>query len=198
MHIKTFFTCLLVVLLKCACYGQQTVPVYSLTKPENWHTETFALPPQFVTTLPFKGTEDIRFSPDWAKKGSEGYWTYAFLWIITAKTTFTKTQLEKYMCDYYTGLIKANLKEAKIDTSVAAPVKVKLQNIKADNTDIQAFEGKAEMTDYITQDPLVLNFRVHVKKAKPGTNVTAVCFEASPQSYKHKVWVQLDELDKGL
>jgi hypothetical protein len=169
-----------------------------LLKPENWHTETFALPTQFVTTLPFKGTEDIRFSPNWAKKGAEGYWTYAFLWIITEKASFTKTQLEKYLHDYYTGLVKANLKEAKIDTAIAAPVKVKLQSIKAGNTDTQTFEGKAEMTDFLTQNPLSLNFRIHVKKAKPGSSVSAVYFEASPQPYKHKVWVQLDELNSGL
>lgn len=198
MHFKTFFTCLFIVLLKCACYGQQAAPVYALTKPENWHTETFSLPPQFANSLPFKGTEDIRFSPDWAKKGSEGYWTYAFLWIITGKATFTKTQLEKYMCDYYTGLVKANFKEAKIDTAIAAPVKVKLRNIKAAEKDTQTFEGRAAMTDYMTQDPLILNFRIHVKKAKPGSDATAVYFEASPQSYGHKVWVQLDALDKSL
>lgn len=198
MRIKLLFTCLLIVSLKCTCYSQQAAPVYVLAKPENWHTETFALPPQFATTLPVKGTEDIRFSPGWAKRSAEDYWTYAFLWVITDKATFTKTQLEKYMCDYYTGLIKANLKEAKIDTAVAVPVKVKLQNIKTGETDTQTFEGKAAMTDYMTRDPLVLNFRIHVKKAKSGSSVNAVYFEASPQSYKHKVWVQLDELDKGL
>jgi len=198
MRIKLLFICLLFILLKCTCYSQEIAPAYTLLKPENWHTETFALPPQFAATLPVKGTEDIRFSPDWAKKRSEGYWTYAFLWIINPKAVFTKTQLEKYMCDYYTGLIKANLKGAKIDTAIAAPVKVKLQNTQAAERDIQTFEGKAEMTDYMTQDPLILNFRIHVKKAKSGSNVTAVYFEASPQPYDHKVWVQLDELDKSL
>ncbi|HEX8019567.1 hypothetical protein [Mucilaginibacter sp.] len=198
MRIKLLFTCLLFILLKCTCYGQEAAPAYTLLKPENWHIETFVLPPQFAATLPVKGIEDIRFSPDWAKKGTEGYWTYGFLWIITNKAPFTKTQLEKYMCDYYTGLAKANLKKAKIDTAIATPVKVKLRNIKAGNTDTQTFEGKAEMTDYMTQDSLILNFRIHVKKAKSGSNVTAVYFEASPQPYKHKIWVQLDELDKSL
>jgi hypothetical protein len=198
MRIKLLFTCLLFILLKCTCYSQEAAPVYTLIKPENWHTETFALPPQFAAALPVKGIEDIRFSPEWAKKGTEGYWTYAFLWIISGKATFTKTQLEKYMCDYYTGLIKANLKEAKIDTAIAKPVIIKLQNIKAGETDTQTFEGKAAMTDYMTQNPLILNFRIHVKKAKPGSNVSAVYFEASPQPYKHNVWVQLDELDKDL
>jgi len=198
MRIKLLFTCLLLIALECTCYGQEGAPAYTFLKPENWHTETFLLPPQFVNTLPFKGTEDIRFSPGWAKKGAEDYWTYAFLWVITDKATFTKTQLEKYMCDYYTGLIKANLKEAKIDTAVAVPVKVKLQNIKTGETDTQTFEGKVAMTDYMTQDPLVLNFRIHVKKAKSGSNVSVVYFEASPQPYKHEVWAQLDELDENL
>ncbi|WPV00079.1 hypothetical protein SNE26_29130 [Mucilaginibacter sp. cycad4] len=120
------------------------------------------------------------------------------MWIITDKTTFTRAQLEKYLHDYYSGLVKSNLKQAKIDTAVATPVKVKLQNIKAGDTDTQAFEGKAEMTDYMTQNPLILNFRIHVKKVKPGSDIAAVYFEASPQPYKHKIWAQLDALDKGL
>jgi hypothetical protein len=198
MRIKTLYACLLLLMLKCTCFSQQAAPVYPLLKPENWHTETFALPPPFVATLPFKGTEDIRFSPDWAKKGTEGYWTYAFLWTITDNATFTKKLLEKYLHDYYTGLVKANLKEAKIDTTIAAPVKVKLQNIKTGATDFQTFEGTVEMTDYMTQNPLSLNMRIHVKKVKPGITVTAVYFEASPQPYEHKVWIPLDELDKNL
>ncbi|MDB5146954.1 MAG: hypothetical protein JWQ57_974 [Mucilaginibacter sp.] len=198
MRIKVLCTCLLFLILKFTCFGQQSLPVYPLLVPENWHTEKFALPPPFVAALPFKGTEDIRFSPEWAKKGSEGYWTYAFLWTIADKATFTQTQLEKYLHDYYTGLVKTNLKEAKIDTAIATPVKVKLRSIKMDDTDIQAFEGKVEMMDYMTQNPLSLNLRIHVKKVKPGINISAVYFEASPQPYEHKVWVQLDELDKGL
>lgn len=191
-------TCLLFFTLKYTCFSQQALPVYPLLVPENWHTEKFVLPPPFVDTLPFKGTEDIRFSPDWAKKGSEGYWTYAFLWTIAGKTTFTQAKLEKYLHDYYTGLVNANLKEAKIDTAIATPVRVKLQNAKKDDTDIQSFEGKVEMMDYITQNPLRLNLRIHVKKVKRGVSISAVYFEASPQPYEHKVWVQLDDLDKGL
>ncbi|UOE50486.1 hypothetical protein MTO98_05285 [Mucilaginibacter sp. SMC90] len=124
------------------------VTVYLLLAPENWHTEKFALPSPFVAMLPFKGTEDIRFSPDWAKKGSDDYWTDAFLWTIADKTTFTQALLEKYRHDYYTGPVNANLKEAKIDIAIAMPVKVKLQNAKKDDIDIQAFEGKVEIMDY--------------------------------------------------
>ena len=203
MRIKILCICLLLLMFKCTCFGQQapaTFPLsaYPLLVPENWHTEKFALPPPFVATLPFKGTEDIRFSPEWAKKGSEGYWTYAFLWTITDNATFTQAQLQKYLHDYYTGLVIANLKEAKIDTTIATPVKVNIRSIKKGNTDIQAFEAKVEMMDYMTHNPLSLNLRIHVKKVKPGIKATAVYFEASPQPYDHKVWIPMDELDKSL
>ncbi|WPV00078.1 hypothetical protein SNE26_29125 [Mucilaginibacter sp. cycad4] len=54
MRVKILFTCLLIILLKCAGYGQQIAPVYPLLVPENWHTETFALPPQFATVRVLK------------------------------------------------------------------------------------------------------------------------------------------------
>ncbi|MBB6130281.1 hypothetical protein [Mucilaginibacter lappiensis] len=124
MRIKLLSICFLMLLLTGKCFSQENLSVYELPKPANWHTEKFALPPSFATTLPFSGTEDIRFSPEWSKKHTDGYWTYCFLWRIKDAVSFTKANMEQYLHDYYTGLIKVNLKEAKMDTALAIPVKV--------------------------------------------------------------------------
>jgi hypothetical protein len=169
-----------------------------LPELKGWKKEKFALPPQFAPAIPFKGSEDIRFSPEWAKKHTEGYWTYCFLWSISDAKTLSVTVFEKSLHDYYTGLIKTNLKEAKIDTTIATPVKVQLHKSTADKTDRLGFEGKVEMMDYMTQDPIVLNFRIHVKKEIYWGNFSAIFFEASPQPYSHKVWVEMDEIGNGI
>src|SRR5689334_9492619 len=53
---------------------------YHLPIPENWGIERFSIPISFAPTIPYKGVEDIRFTPGWGKAGSEEYWTYSFLW----------------------------------------------------------------------------------------------------------------------
>src|SRR5471030_249361 len=107
MRFKLLISSLLVLSLLGKGFGQ------SLPTPKDWQVEKFALPPQFANTLPFKGTEGIRFSPEWSKKHTDGYWTYCFLWIINENRAFTTTDLQQYLHDYYTGLIKTNLVQAK-------------------------------------------------------------------------------------
>lgn len=192
MNKKLLITVVQLWLLMDTCFSQ------TLPAPKGWQKEKFALPPAFAPTIPFKGSEDIRFSPEWAKKNTDGYWTYCFVWSIAELKPLSVTTLEKSLHDYYTGLIKTNLKEAKIDTTIATPVKVQLHKIAADKTDRLAFEGKVEMMDYMTQDPIVLNFRIHIKKEIYWGNFSAIFLEASPQSYNHKVWVEMDEIGNGI
>jgi len=192
MNKKLLITVALLWLSAGVCFSQ------TLPEPKGWEKEKFALPPVFALTIPFKGSEDIRFSPEWAKKHTEGYWTYCFVWSITDLKPLSVTTLEKSLHDYYTGLIKTNLKGAKIDTTIATPVKVQLHKIAADKTDKLTFEGKVEMMDYMTQDPIVLNFRIHVKKETYWGNFSAIFFEASPQPYSHKLWLEMDEIGNGI
>ena len=192
MHIKLIFASLTVLFLIDRGFSQD------LPTPKGWQVEKFALPPQFANTIPVNGTEDIRFSPEWAKKHTDGYWTYCFLWTINSNQTFTTSDFEQYLHDYYTGLIRNNLIKAKIDTAIATPVKVKLHKIEVDKTDKQAFEGVVDMLDYITQDPIKLNFRIHIKKQTPGNKGTTIFFEASPQPYNHKVWLEMNNINDQL
>ncbi|MEN0055065.1 MAG: hypothetical protein AAGC65_15430 [Mucilaginibacter sp.] len=196
---KVLSVCLLLLSFAVKGFSQETLNNnYELPTPENWRTETFDLPAPFAADIPFKGTEHIRFSPGWRQKQAEDYWTYCFLWAINSQVSFTKTNLEQYLNNYYTGLVKANLAQAKIDTTIAIPVKVKLNSSRKSKTDIQAFNGQVEMLDYMTQDPIKLNLLIHIKKPKQGTNSSAVYFEVSPKPYDHKVWIKLDEFDQAI
>src|SRR5829696_1417230 len=72
-------------------YGQETktefdghkweAPYY-LSIPKDWTIERFLIPIAFAPQIPYKGVEDIRFTPGWAKAKSEDYWSYAFLWYL--------------------------------------------------------------------------------------------------------------------
>ena len=190
MRLKLLISSLIVLSFYFKSFGQ-ILPTLT-----GWQVEKFSLPPEFASTLPFKGTEDIRFSPEWSKKHTDGYWTYCFLWTINANRAFTITDLQQYLHDYYKGLIRSNLIKMKIDTSIAKPVKVSLHKIAGNNTDKSAFEGQVEMLDYITQDPITLNFRARIKKQSSNSNTSILYFEASPQPYSHKLWSEMDNMGK--
>ena len=149
------------------------------------------LPPVFAPGLPINGIEDIRFSPEWAKNKTEGYWTYCFLWSLQGSTPLSKTELETCLKYYYTGLIKGNLKEAKIDTLNAIPVTIKLHPIPNVAAGRKAFEGELHMLNYMTREPITLNFKIHQKD-------NFIFFEASPLPYSNKMWGVMDAVLKEI
>jgi hypothetical protein len=87
------------------------LPTYELPKPAGWGSETFPLPPAFAPEISYNGIEDIRFSPGWAKSGSDQYWSYAFLWLVEGKHSLTVEKLSNYLAAYYKGIYTVNLKD---------------------------------------------------------------------------------------
>ena len=81
---------------------------YHLSNPTNWGAERFPIPVGFAPQIPYKGVEDIRFTPGWAKAASDEYWTYAFLWYLDGDVKIDVKTIESNLKLYYTGLITAN------------------------------------------------------------------------------------------
>ena len=189
MRIKLFFMFLFFLLSKCNNGFCQMA--YILNTPPDWTIERFDLPPVFAPGLPIKGIEDIRFSPDWSKKKTEGYWTYCYLWTLQSSTPLTQTDLETCLKFYYTGLIKSNLKDAKTDTANATPVTIKLHSIPNVAPGRKAFEGELHMPDYMSRQPITLNFKIHQKN-------NFIYFEASPLPYANKIWAVMDSALKEI
>jgi hypothetical protein len=93
-------------------YGQETTSEfdgheweapYSLPVPKEWAIERFLIPIGFAPQIPYKGVEDIRFAPGWAKVKSEDYWSYAFLWYLDGDVNMDCKILESNLKAYYTG-----------------------------------------------------------------------------------------------
>ena len=48
--------------------GKKWEAPYVLHTIKGWDVERFLIPISFAPTIPYKGVEDIRFTPGWAKK----------------------------------------------------------------------------------------------------------------------------------
>ncbi len=184
-------------LFSVGIYGQDTLfdpttwkAPYDLASPKDWGIERFPIPIGFAPTIPYKGVEDIRFAPGWAKVKSEEYWSYVFLWYLDGTVKMNATALDSNMKIYYTGLVAAA--GSKIPAEKIIPVTTSFKEIKKNKGDLKTFNGTVKMTDYLSKEPILLNCKVHLRSCK-GESKTFVFFELSPQTFTHTVWISLDK-----
>ncbi|ADV83077.1 hypothetical protein [Terriglobus saanensis] len=198
MHSKFLLACFILFTGIFQSSGQEKSSDSKLLAPPGWRSERFSLPPAFAKSIPFAGKEDIRFSPNWAKKNTEGYWTYCFLWAIDDSPSFAAKDIGIYLKDYFTGLIKANLAASKTDVSKAIPVEISLREAEEKNTADKVYEGDIRMLDYKEQAPITLHLRIFVRDQKKVNSGLIVFVEASPQPYNDKVWRYFDSIYKSI
>jgi hypothetical protein len=166
-------------------------PPYSLDILAGWEVERFPIPISFAPKIPYKGVEDIRFTPGWSKPASADYWSYAFLWYLDGQQKMTATLIETNLKEYYTGLISVNKREASLNDSKV--VRTVFKEVATQKGDLKTFNGSIYMLDYMSNKPIALYCKVHVRSCS-GQNKTFVFYELSPKDYTDKVWQSLDGL----
>jgi hypothetical protein len=169
-------------------------PPYTLSAPQGWDVERVAIPIEFAPSIPYKGVEDVRFTPGWGKSNTNEYWSYAFLWYLEGKPTMTSQIIEKNLAAYYTGLIDRNIEPRKIPKDKLFPVKVTIRKTTADQGDLETYSGTIHMLDYMEQKPMTLNCIVHVKSCPGKTNNTFMFHQISPRPLTNAVWTDLKKL----
>jgi hypothetical protein len=163
---------------------------YSLPAPKDWGIERFLVPPGFAPSITYKGVEDIRFAPGWAKQTSEEYWSYAFLWYLESKPALTEASIERDLKAYYTGLLKVNSDSATLAKEPPITVQAKFKMTQATKHGYITFTGTITMLDYMTRKPITLNCKVESKPC-PETGKEFVFFELSPKPFEHTIWKSL-------
>jgi hypothetical protein len=172
--------------------GKKWEAPYVLDTIKGWDVERFLIPISFAPSIPYKGIEDIRFTPGWAKKTTNEYWSYAFLWYLDGTVTLDARTIENNLKAYYTGLIKVNSGSSKIADKLF-PVTSSIKSRTAEKEDLKTFEGSVTMLDYMSKQPVTLNVVIHVRSCA-GKDKTFVFHEISPMPYSDDVWKRLHQL----
>ena len=172
--------------------GKKWEAPYVLDTIKGWDVERFLIPISFAPSILYKGIEDIRFTPGWAKKTTNEYWSYAFLWYLDGTVTLDARTIENNLKAYYTGLIKVNSGSSKIADKLF-PVTSSIKSRTAEKKDLKTFEGSVTMLDYISKQPITLNVVIHIKTCA-GKDKTFVFHEISPMTYSDDVWKRLHQL----
>lgn len=181
------------------CFAQETPAFdghnykapYFLDTPQNWGIERFPIPISFAPSIPYKGVEDIRFMPGWAKKGTVEYWSYAFLWYLDGEVKPDEETIKKNLIAYYTGLLHANADSSRAKTIKTATATVRKTNI--DKKSESSFVATVNTLDFLTWQPITLHLCIHIISCKEE-NKTFIFHEVSPKLHNDDVWPKLDAL----
>jgi hypothetical protein len=82
-------------------------PTYTWPVPDGWNDEAFDFPLEFVPDLAHTGSEELRFAPGFFDPDAPGYWTYAFVWVLTDDGALDEPTLEAELTAYFRGLSAA-------------------------------------------------------------------------------------------
>ena len=173
--------------------GHKWEAPYHLSMPTGWNFERFLIPISFAPEIPYKGVEDIRFTPGWANFKTDEYWTYAFLWYLDSPPKTDAQIIAKNLTAYYTGLIKSNTGGPNASTGKSVPVKASFKKAPTNKGDLETYTGTIEMTDYMQMKPITLNCIVHLKSCKEQ-NKSILFYELSPKPFIHSNWKNLNRL----
>jgi hypothetical protein len=110
--LKSFLlrTCLLFCLGWLAC----AVQAASIAAPDTWRRESFPFPLAFAASIPYEGTEHVRFTPGWSDFASEQGFGYVFMWDIKP-VPMEAAHLERGLAVYFDGLMENVARGRKLD-----------------------------------------------------------------------------------
>lgn len=167
---------------------QRNLPL--LITDSSWSNEIFAFPLSFAPEINFQGWEEAVFPPNWVKKDSTEFWSYAFAWNINSGTKLTRKELEKHLKHYFNGLMQSmnRNKEIKVPNTIARFFP------KEQSGDASAYIGKIVVFDaFFTQKALTLNVLVEQYPCKE-LQKSIVLFRFSPREFGNEVWQELEKV----
>ena len=186
---------ILIVSLTIVANSQEAKPQL-LKEPANWAFERFALPPEFAPTIPYKGVEELRFSPGMFNKDTATYFTYAFVAQLDNVATISQNDIRDYLLKYFKGLCGATAKDRKlvIDTTQITAAIEKKKDTPANeivyNASLNVFGVFADGA------PVKLNMEVKVL-VNAAAKKTYLIFIGSPKEKSDTIWKKLYEIQKG-
>ncbi|AEV97689.1 hypothetical protein A4D02_16395 [Niastella koreensis] len=175
--------------LSLAVKGQDKKAEF-LTEPSRWEFERFPLPPTFAPNFPYKGVEELRFSPGMFKKEAPDYFSYAFVARLDSISSITQQEVKDYLLSYFKGLCASTAKQRNlsIDTS---QVKVSIEKKIKTSANEVIYSAVLNVFGVFTDGaPVTLNAEIKAMTDLRAKKIYLV-FITSPQKRTDNIWKQL-------
>jgi hypothetical protein len=160
----------------------------ALPTPEGWRQESFKFPLQFAPTIPYEGTEHVRFAPGWGQFGSDTGFSYVFLWELKAKPVTTE-DLEDYLETYFSGLMKGVAPARDLEAPKTATA-VSLHPMTAIAGWAQSYGAQVRTWNAFSKaEPLLLHGEIVQRECPGGSMQILFAFSKAPSD--RPIWKSL-------
>lgn len=137
-----------------------------IVAPDDWRKESFTFPLPYATTLPYEGSEHVRFTPDWKRFDQPDGFSYVFLWDIKP-TLLESGALERAMSVYFDGLMN-NVAIARKLEAMVEPTAVVLHPLDVPDGWRTAYAGAIHTWNGFSKaEALVLNAEITQRSCSP-------------------------------
>ena len=92
-----------------------------ITAPADWRKESFDFPLRFAPSIPYQGTEHVRFNPKWDKFDEEAGFSYVVLWDVK-EVPLEPADIEDHLETYFNGLMANVARGRKLDAPAKSVV----------------------------------------------------------------------------
>jgi len=142
-----------------SCIAAAGALAAGIEAPASWRKESFTFPLAYAPSLPYEGTEEVRFSPQWAHFSAPDGFTYAVLWDIKP-TPMEGLALERALSVYFDGLMNTVAIARKLDAMVPQ-TQVALHPLASPDGWSGAYAGTIHTWNgFAKAEPLVLNAEI--------------------------------------
>lgn len=156
--------------------------------PANWRSQSFPFPLPFAPSIPYEGTEHVRFSPSWTHFGEDDGFTYILRWDLK-RAPLEAAELERALDVYFDGLMELATKTRKIEDPGTVS-HVSLHPLSAPEGWRAAFGGRVWTWNAFSKgEPITLNLEITQRACSPER--TLVFFALSKAPRDHAAWKEL-------
>lgn len=163
----------------------------AIPAPEDWRKEQFTFPLPFAPSIPFEGTESVRFSPQWAKFAQEDGFTYLVLWDLKARA-FEPQDFERALAVYFDGLMENVARARKKDDPGVGTTAALHPAAAAPGWDASYGGRVYTLNAFSGDDPIALH--VEITQRQCGEARTQVLLAFSLAARDKPVWTTLREI----
>jgi hypothetical protein len=156
--------------------------------PDGWRHETFQFPLPFAKTIPYEGSEQVRFTPQWTRFSAPDAFSYVFVWDVKAKPV-TADDLEDYLEVYFNGLMLGVGTARKLGDS-AQPAAAALHPMTAVGGWSQAFGAEMRTWNAFSKGEKLLLFG-EITQRDCAPDRMQIFFAFSRANRDHPVWKSL-------
>ena len=162
--------------------------------PEGWRKESFSFPLAFAPSIPYLGTEHVRFAPEWAKFDHERGFSYVILWDIKKRPGFEAAEFERALNVYFDGLMEQVTRGRKI-VDPGTVTSTQLHPLAAPPGWEEAYGGRVfTWNGFSKGEPLALYTEIAHRSCGTDRSQVFLAFSRSPR--EHAVWNDMRAIRK--